>query len=195
MIEYFKKTVSIIQKSIETLDEAQFIKLLGDSAEVVSNGNKIIVSGLGKNVPICEKFVGTLNSFGVNAAFLHTNSAIHGDLGIIKDGDCVILLSKSGNTAETLLLLDYVKKRNAVIWCISFGEGGALYKSCENGLLIQMDHEGDKWDIVPNNSTALYLIVLQGLAVKLAERLGVTLEDFAENHPGGNIGEILKAGE
>lgn len=193
MIEYFENTMSTIQKSIETLDESQFYKLLDDCAAAVSNGKKIIVSGLGKNVPICEKFVGTLNSLGVSAAFLHTNSAIHGDLGMIKYGDAVILLSKSGNTSETLALLSHVKKRDVCVWCISFGDGGALYAGCENGLLIQMDNEGDKWNIIPNNSTAVYLIVLQGLALQLADRLGVTLDDFGKNHPGGNIGQILRA--
>ena len=191
MIAYFNHLLTSIQQSINTLDEAQFEKLLSDCYEAVANGNKIIVSGLGKNVPICEKFVGTLNSFGINAAFLHTNTAIHGDLGIIKDGDTTLLLSKSGGTVETLLLLEHVKKRNTRLWGISFQDGGALAKQCENCLLLQLDHEGDKWNIVPNNSTTLYLIILQGLAMQLADRLGITLSEFKTNHPGGKIGEIL----
>ena len=193
MIDYFKRTLSTLQKAIISLDERQFLKLLDDCCYAVSNGNKIIVSGLGKNVPICEKFIGTLNSFSIDAAFLHTNSAIHGDLGIIKDNDVVILLSKSGATAETLILLSQIEKRRPVDWCITFERTSELFRRCENGLALEIDNEGDKWNIVPNNSTAIYLIVLQGLAIMLADRLGVTLEDFRINHPGGYIGEVLKA--
>jgi len=192
MSVYFNNILSSIQKSIAAFDEAQFEKLLNDCYDAVSNGNKIIISGLGKNVPICEKVVGTLNSFGINAAFLHTNTAIHGDLGIIKDGDVTLLLSKSGGTEETLLLLEYIMLRKTKIWGVCFNDGGELAERCANNLLLYLDHEGDKWDIVPNNSTTLYLIVLQGLAIQLAERLNITLEDFKPNHPGGRIGAILK---
>ena len=194
MLDYFAQTLSTIQKSIASLDEQTFLHLLEDCYNAVTNGNKVIVSGLGKNVPICEKFVGTMNSFGINAAFLHTNSAIHGDLGIIKNGDVIMLLSKSGNTAETLVLLSHVMKRKAVIWCVTFNKDSELYKGCPNGLAIDLDNEGDQWNIVPNNSTTLYLIMLQGLAIKLADKLGITLDDFKTNHPGGSIGEILKTG-
>ena len=70
----------------------------------LERGNKLVFSGLGKNVPICEKVVGTLNSVGLASAFLHTNSAVHGDLGVVRDGDLVIILTKSGETSESVHL-------------------------------------------------------------------------------------------
>lgn len=194
MISYFENTLAIIEKSVRALDERQFEKLAEDCYASISNDKKIIVAGLGKTVPICEKFVGTMNSFGMNVAFLHANTAIHGDLGVIKDGDTVILLSKSGSTEETLLLLEHIRKRKSKVWCISFNDGGKLAKLCENCLLLQMEHEGDKWDIVPNNSSTLYLIILQGLAMRLAEKADITLDKFKANHPGGRIGELLREG-
>ena len=231
MITYFEKTLSTIQKSLASLDEKQFIKLLDDCYNSILRGNKVIVSGLGKNVPIGEKFVGTLNSYGINAAFLHTNTAIHGDLGIIKKGDTLILLSKSGNTEETIALYTYVIDRQINIWGITFSKDSELIRRCKNGtangiddetnigitneianktakgstietanetvkgtvngIALDLDSEGDKWDIVPNNSTTIYLVLLQGLAIQLADRLGVTLFDFKRNHPGGSIGRTL----
>lgn len=152
----------------------------------------IIASGLGKNVPICEKFVGTLTSLGIRSTFLHTNTAIHGDLGAVHKNDIVILLSKSGNTTETVVLAQYLKERCENIWFISFNEHSDLTNVLDKKIILSLDNEGDKWNIVPNNSTTIYLIILQGLAIALQERLSITIEEFGKNHPGGGIGEKLK---
>ncbi|MDR1060969.1 MAG: SIS domain-containing protein [Clostridiales bacterium] len=191
MTGYFDNALRIISDSVRSLDEAAFGRLIGDCAEAAGRGGRIIASGLGKNVPVCEKFIGTLNSLGVSAAFLHTNSAMHGDLGLVREGDVVLLLSKSGGTAETLQLLEHLERKRANVWGFSFSRDGALCKRCRNSILLELEHEGDQWDIMPNNSTAVYLIVLQGLAMQLAEKLGLTLGVFRGNHPGGKIGERL----
>jgi arabinose-5-phosphate isomerase len=192
MKDYFCNVLKSIDSSIEKMDEDAFEKLVGDSVSVLNNGGKLIASGLGKNVPICDKFVGTMLSFGLNATFLHTNTAMHGDLGAVRDGDLVIILSKSGETAESLYLLEHLKKRDVIIWAITFVSDSSLAIASDNVLVLDLDNEGDKWNMVPNNSTTLNLIVLQGLVIMVADRLGVTLEDFRRNHPGGHIGEVLR---
>lgn len=192
MKDYFRSVLKTINSSIEKMDEGVFEKLVDDSVSVLNNGGKLIATGLGKNVPICDKFVGTMLSFGLNAAFLHTNTAVHGDLGAVRDGDLVIVLSKSGETAESLYLLEHLKKRDVVIWAITFVPDSSLATASDNVLVLDLDNEGDTWDIVPNNSTTLNLIILQGLVIMVADRLGVTLEDFKRNHPGGHIGEVLR---
>ena len=80
MIGYYEDVIEVIKDSIESIDAAVYEQVIEESVSVLKNGGKIIASGLGKNVPICEKFVGTLNSFGIDARFLHTNTAVHGDL-------------------------------------------------------------------------------------------------------------------
>lgn len=192
MKDYFRSVLKTMNSSIEKMDEDVFEKLVDDSVSVLNNGGKLIATGLGKNVPICDKFVGTMLSFGLNAAFLHTNTAVHGDLGAVRDGDLVIVLSKSGETAESLYLLEHLKKRDVVIWAITFRPDSSLATASDNVIVLNLDNEGDKWDIVPNNSTTLNLIILQGLVIMVADRLGVTLEDFKRNHPGGHIGEVLR---
>ena len=97
-MKYFDEKLETIKKSLDSIDEAQFNDILNDCYDVICGGGKLIFSGLGKNVPICEKIVGTLNSLGLQANFLHTNTAMHGDLGMIQSKDLVFLLSKSGNT-------------------------------------------------------------------------------------------------
>lgn len=192
MIDYFKEVSDVIEKTLSNIDEEIFNKLISEAESTIKKGNKIIVSGLGKNVPICDKFVGTMLSMGLNANFLHTNSAVHGDLGMVKEGDLVIILTKSGETIESICLTKHLEKKKANIWLLTFNESSTLTKRINNSVVLKMTHEGDLWNIVPNNSTTLNLIFLQAVAMSVAKKMGVTLEDFKINHPGGNIGEVLK---
>ena len=188
MIDYFWQTLRILEDSLNKISSYEFYALLDVCEKTLRSENKIIVSGLGKNVSICDKFVGTMLSLGLNANFLHTNSAVHGDLGMVKDRDLVIILTKSGSTAESVYLANALKKKKCCIWLLTFSENGILSRQMDNKLVLTLEHEGDMWNIIPNNSTILNLIVLQTLAMKLAERMQISIEDFATNHPGGAIG-------
>ena len=188
MNDYFKGIMDVVNKSIEELDIETFERLRDDVVKTLKGKGKIVITGLGKNAPICEKFVGTMLSLGLEATFLHTNTAVHGDLGTVRDEDMVIILSKSGKTEESVKLLTYLKKRKCKLWSMTFNAGSPLAKDVPNALVIKMDHEGDKWDLVPNNSTTLYLIVLQALAMQVSDIMGVSKADFYKNHPGGSIG-------
>lgn len=195
MKEYFNDILNCIQDSLGTLDNSKMEQLLSDCQKAVVSGNKIVASGLGKNVPICDKFVGTLHSMGISGAFLHTNTALHGDLGVIRDGDLVILLSKSGNTEDTITLARHLKARGIVTWLISFNSLSFLSEFIEKKIVLKLANEGDDWDIVPNNSSTVFLILLQGLAVMIGRRIGITKESFLKNHPGGSIGKMHQGEE
>ncbi len=191
MIEYYKDVMQVIDDSVESIPIERYTMLLDECERTIRGGGKIIASGLGKNVPICEKFVGTLNSLGIDARFLHTNTAVHGDLGMVGKGDTVLLLSKGGNTRETVELATYLKERGTNTWLMTFTEQCKSAEVVDKRLVLHLKNEGDEWDIVPNNSTTVYLIVLQGIAIELGKRLGITLDDFKVNHPGGGIGARL----
>lgn len=191
MISYFEKVLKEIEASIHSIDEESFERWVDEAVQTIEEGHKVIVSGLGKNVPICEKFVGTMVSLGMEAAFLHTNSAVHGDIGIVKNGDMVIILTKSGETSESIYLTRFLKARQANMWLLTFEEESAVAKEVPNHIILKLNDEGDMWNIVPNNSTTINLIVLQGLAMQIAKKRGISLEEFRRNHPGGHIGEIL----
>jgi len=192
MEKYFRETIDILSNSLRSIDDNVFNQLVDECYNTLKFGHKVIASGLGKNVPICDKFVGTMLSLGLNAGFLHTNSAVHGDMGMVKPGDLVIILTKSGSTAESVYLTDLLQKREGVnLWLLSFNKGSVLDKKIGKSLLINMEHEGDLWNIVPNNSTTLNLIVLQAVAITLAKKFNLSLNDFKQNHPGGAIGVQL----
>lgn len=191
MIRYFEKQLEEFDHSIHSLDEGEFERLVDEAVEVLQAGHKIIVSGLGKNVPICDKFVGSMVSMGLDACFLHTNSAVHGDMGVVKDGDMVILLTKSGETSESVYLARLLKERDITMWLLTFEQESILTKEIPNSIVLDLKHEGDLWNIMPNNSTTINLIVLQGLAMMVAKKMGVGLQQFKRNHPGGHIGKVL----
>jgi arabinose-5-phosphate isomerase len=193
MNKYFADTVKILTNSINSMDDAIFDCLVTDCIKALDSGHKVIVSGLGKNVPVCDKFVGSMLSLGQGAGFMHTNSAIHGDLGMVRKGDIVIILTKSGATVESIYLVDLLQKRGQNIWLLTFTRNSTLAeKLADRCLILDLEHEGDQWNIAPNNSTTVNLIVLQGLAMEIVRRRGFTITEYHMNHPGGHIGELLR---
>lgn len=192
MIRYFEKQLSEFEHSIHSLDEEIFDRWVNEAVKILEEGHKIIASGLGKNVPICEKFVGSMVSMGLDARFLHTNSAVHGDMGMVKDGDMVIILTKSGETSESIYLARHLKERKVNLWLLTFERESTLTKEIADQIVIDLRHEGDLWNIMPNNSTTVNLIILQGLAMMVAKRMGLEIGAFKKNHPGGHIGTILE---
>ncbi len=189
---YFSRNMNFINSALQGISMSEMDRLILDCEKALKSGHKVIASGLGKNVPICEKFEGTMVSLGLDARFLHTNSAVHGEMGLVHPGDVLIILTKSGSTTESVYLAELIKKREGVkLWLMSCNENGSLVQYVDNKLIIPLEHEGDPWNIIPNNSTTCFLIVLQMIAMQLARRMDVSLDRFKENHPGGAIGEIL----
>ena len=192
MIRYFEKQLAELEHAIHSLDERVFGRWVDEAVAVLEAGHKIVVSGLGKNVPICEKFVGSMVSMGLDACFLHTNSAVHGDMGVVKTGDMVIILSKSGETSESIYLTKLLKEREVDLWLLTFVQDSTLTGEIPDHIVVDLEHEGDLLNIVPNNSTTVNLIILQGLAMMIAKKKGLDIGSFKRNHSGGHIGVVLR---
>ena len=192
MISYLEKQLAEIDNSLHSLDSRIFGRMVDEAISVLKAGHKIVVSGLGKNVPICEKFVGTMISMGLDACFLHTNSAVHGDMGLVKERDMVILLTKSGETAESIYLARLLKERQVNLWLLTFEKESTLTREIPNRIVLELKHEGDLWNVMPNNSTTMNLILLQGFAMQIAKSMEIDIHQFKRNHPGGHIGEVLE---
>lgn len=192
MKRYFDDLLMILEDALNSIDAERFTELVDECVQTLEKGKKIIVSGLGKNVPVCDKFVGTMNSLGLDASFMNTNSAVHGDIGMVHSGDLVIILTKSGETAESIYLNSLLSKRECTQWLLTFEQKSTLTHEIPKHIVISLRHEGDLWNIVPNNSTTLNLLVLQMLAMEIAKKMNISLEQFKMNHPGGHIGDILR---
>lgn len=155
-----------------------------------SKGN-VIVSGIGKSANIAQKIVATLNSTGTTAVFMHAADAIHGDLGIIRDEDIVIIISKSGETPEIKVLAPLIKIRNNKLVAIVGNTKSFLAAEADYVLDVTVPHEACPNNLAPTASTTAQLVMGDALAMTLLKYRGFTSEDFAKSHPGGALGKRL----
>ena len=184
-----------ISRSLDSIDKKQFDRLVAAFLSTIEAGKKTITSGLGKNGPICEKVADSMASIGIPVNYVNTGTALHGSFGYMHDGDLVILVSKSGNTPETIQAAETIgANKMCTIWGLTFKKESELIQKnvVDEALILDLDQEGDPWNIMPMNSTTVTLIVLQALALELIDKLGLTKADFLRNHPGGGIGKSNK---
>ena len=155
-----------------------------------SKGN-VIVSGIGKSANIAQKIVATLNSTGTTAVFMHAADAILGDLGIIRDDDVVIIVSKSGETPEIKVLTPLIKIRKNKLVAIVGNLRSYLANQADYVLDTTVPREACPNNLAPTSSTTAQLVMGDAMAVALLKMRGFTAEDFAKFHPGGALGKRL----
>jgi arabinose-5-phosphate isomerase len=146
---------------------------------------------MGKSGIICRKIAATLSSTGTSATFLHPAEAIHGDLGVVRDGDVVLALSHSGETEELLRLLESIKRIGACLIAMTGDPGSTLARAADVTLDCGIAEEACPLNLVPTASTTAALAMGDALAMTLLVRKGFREEDFASLHPGGKLGKRL----
>ncbi|CAM0139272.1 hypothetical protein VKS41_005712 [Umbelopsis sp. WA50703] len=154
-------------------------------------GGKIVVTGVGKSGKIGEKMVATLQSTGSCAVFLHPIEALHGDLGVIQENDCVLALSYSGNTDELLQIIPSLRHRRVPIIGLGGNAKSKLAKECNAWIDGHVTSEASSEIPAPTSSTTLALAIGDSLALALAQQKKFQKADFALNHPGGALGKRL----
>ncbi len=152
---------------------------------------RVVVSGLGKSGHIGAKIAATLASTGTPAFFLHAAEASHGDVGMMATGDVLLALSGSGETAELLALLPYLRRLNVPVIALTGSAGSTLAREAAVHLDISVDQEACPLNLAPTASTIAMLAMGDALATALLEARGFTSEDFARSHPGGRLGRRL----
>ncbi len=151
----------------------------------------IVFSGIGKSAIIAQKITATMNSTGTSAVFMHAADAIHGDLGVIRENDLVVILSKSGETPEIKVLVPLIKLRGNVIIAIVGNRNSTLARQADYVLDVSVDGEGIPGNLAPTSSTTAQLVMGDALAVSLMRCRGFSADDFAKFHPGGALGKQL----
>ncbi|HLA11091.1 MAG TPA: KpsF/GutQ family sugar-phosphate isomerase [Pyrinomonadaceae bacterium] len=152
---------------------------------------KIVVLGVGKSGIIAQKVAATMTSTGTVALPLHPSDALHGGLGIIGSEDVVIVLSNSGETDEIVATLPYLKQRQVPIVAIVGNLNSTLAERADAVLDASVDQEACPLNMAPTTSTTVALAIGDALAMALMKSKGLTLDDFALNHPGGRLGKRL----
>ena len=194
---------SIIQRATECLQcEAAAIEALiprlDDSflraVEAIRDcKGKIVVTGVGKSGHIGSKIAATLASIGTPAFFLNPLDAYHGDLGMLSSDDLVLAISYSGATEELLRFLPLIQAKKIRIIAMSSSEDSLLARCADIHLNIAVDHEADPLNLVPTASTTATLALGDALACALVEAKHFQPTDFAQLHPGGDLGRKLLA--
>ena len=154
---------------------------------------KIVVTGVGKSGHIGSKIAATLASIGTPAFFLNPLDAYHGDLGMLSSDDLVLAISYSGATEELLRFLPLIQAKKIRIIAMSSSEESLLARCADIHLNIAVEHEADPLNLVPTASTTATLALGDALACALVEAKHFQPTDFAQLHPGGDLGRKLLA--
>jgi arabinose-5-phosphate isomerase len=165
---------------------------IGSAVELLAGANgRIIVTGMGKSGHVGNKIAATLASTGTPSYFVHPAEASHGDLGMIVNGDVVLAISNSGNTAELGDILSYCKRFTIPVVAITGQSNSLLGEMADCALVLPTTIEACPMGLAPTTTTTAIMALGDAIAVALLERRGFTSDDFQVFHPGGSLGNGL----
>ncbi len=186
-----KQVIEIEGEAVLSLKD-RIDKSFSQAVQLIYNSKgRVVFTGMGKSGIIARKIVATMNSTGTAAIFMHPTDALHGDLGMVRKDDIVILVSKSGHTEELLQLIPMFKRIDVTIIGMLGELSSKLAKECDLILNVSVKEEACPHDLAPTASTTAALVMGDALAIALLEIRGFTVEDFALLHPGGSLGKRL----
>lgn len=188
--EVFDIEIAALKAAREHLDDA-FDRAVDLAVERLRARGKIVVIGVGKSGNIGRKIAATLTSTGATSVTLDGVDALHGDLGIISDGDVILALSYSGETEELLNLLPALKRFSVQIIAMTGAARSTLGKHSDIILNVRVPREACPFNLAPTASTTVMLAMGDALAMAILQARGFTQRDFAKHHPAGAIGRAL----
>ena len=158
---------------------------------------KIVIVGIGKSGNVGAKIAATLTSTGSTAVVLNSVDALHGDVGIVNDGDVILALSYSGESDELLNLLPALKRFSVKIISLTGNLKSSLARHSDLALSVKVPKEACPFNLAPTSSTTATLVLGDALAMAILQARGFKQKDFAKYHPSGAIGRamLLKVGE
>lgn len=203
ILENGKNVVAIEAKAIAALFDSIDTNFIKAVECLYSCKGRVVLTGMGKSGLIARKIVATMNSTGTAAIYLHPTDAMHGDLGMVRQEDVVLALSKSGATEELIALIPMLKRLNVPIIGMYGKVDSPLGRESDIVLHINVEEEACPFDLAPTASTTASLVLGDALSVTLLKMRGFTESDFANLHPGGSLGkrlslrvsEIMKKGD
>lgn len=183
----FNTEIEALEKTKDILDEV-FIKLVD---EITACNGKVILCGIGKSGHVARKISATFASLGTASFFLHPAEALHGDLGMVKSDDLVILISHSGESTEIIHLIPSLKLIGAKTAAITSNRNSTLARECEIVQIMPNVQEACLLNLAPTSSTTATLVFGDALAVAVSEKYGFGEADFALFHPAGTLGKKI----
>jgi len=196
-MDYLEKAGRVLQLEIIELErlvsrlDERFSEAIDALIACMERRNKVVVCGVGKSGCIGEKIAATLTSTGCPAVVLAPVDALHGDLGLIADGDVVLALSYSGETEELLAVLPALARMGVHLVAMTGNPESTLAQNSSIVLDVNVQREACPLELAPTSSTTVMLALGDALAMVLLEARGFSRDDFAKYHPGGQIGRTL----
>lgn len=192
IVEYIKNVISLeadaVKELINQIDQNFEIAL-----DILLNcRGKIIVTGVGKSGHIGSKIAATLAGTGTPSFFLHSGEGAHGDLGMVENGDVLLLISNSGETEEVLNLIPTLDKIGCKKIALTSNKNSTLSQYCDVTLSYNYIREADHNGLAPTTSTTITLVIGDALAACIAYRKNFKPRDFHFYHPGGTLGKELR---
>ena len=178
-------------KAVRGRLNATFDKAVALITYALANRNKLVVVGVGKSGNIGRKIAATFTSTGAPAVLLDSVDALHGDLGILNDGDIVLALSYSGETDELIDLLPAMKRFSVRVIAITSAPKSTLGQHADVVLNVKVPKEACPFNMAPTASTTASLVMGDALAMAVLDARGFKKSDFAQRHPNGAIGRAL----
>ena len=191
-----KRVITIEKNTIADLEKRfrnkEFTNKFAEAVELIYKcKGKVVVTGIGKSGIIAQKIVATFNSTGTYSIFLHSSDSLHGDLGVMRKEDVVLIVSKSGDTEEIKQLIPNFKILNIKIIAMVGDADSELAGLSDIALDIPVKEEACPHNLAPTSSTTAALVLGDALAISLLQKREFTSENFALFHPGGNLGKRL----
>jgi arabinose-5-phosphate isomerase len=191
LISQARETLAVEQAAIAAAAARLGDDFLAAAKLLLECAGRVIVCGIGKSGAVGRKIASTLASTGTPALFVHPAEAMHGDLGMICDGDVVIMLSNSGETEEILNILPAVMRRKVKLIAICGDEESTLAQAADATLDARCEREACPLGLAPTASAVVALALGDALAMAVMAARGFTAEDYASTHPGGLLGRRL----
>lgn len=191
-----KKVVCIEKKEIASLERRFNDKKFADNfvsavESIYKCKGKVVITGVGKSGIIAQKIVATFNSTGTYSIFLHSADSVHGDLGILRDEDIVIVISKSGDSSDVTQIIPLLKTLKVKIIAIIGNTSSEIAKLSDIVLDASVKEEACPHNLAPTSSSTTALVLGDALAIALLQKRDFSREDFARFHPGGILGKKL----
>jgi arabinose-5-phosphate isomerase len=186
-----QRVIRIETQALQALQARIDARFADACRELLACRGRVVCTGMGKSGHIAKKIAATLSSTGTAAFFLHPGEASHGDLGMVKDEDLLLLLSNSGESEEIMTIVPALKRQGNRIIALTGRPRSRLAEIADVHLDVSVPEEACPLGLAPTSSTTAALVMGDALAVALLEARGFTSEDFARSHPAGSLGRRL----
>lgn len=175
-------------KLSERFDEEAVLRV----ADTLQNcRGKVVLAGCGTSGQAAKKIAHTLCCIEIPAIYMCPADAVHGELGLLQEGDVLILISKGGNTEELITLIPACKAKKALLIGVSENPESAIARNADIYLEVKTDREPDPFNMLATASTLSVISLFDGICIALAQRKGFSREQFAVIHPHGAVGARL----